>query len=109
MQDLNKGLYLFGAKKIYKPHKKDTIHRKASVLACMANRYYNTGFKITKAHPYVWTTHFMAPEAYTLHAIIDNWMKNKSGTEADEAAAQAYNKYQNCGIRGARNLFKTGY
>ena len=51
----------------------------------------------------------MAPEAYTLHAIIDNWMKNKSGKDADEAAAQAYNKYQNCGIRGARNLFKTGF
>lgn len=91
------------------PERKDTTSRKTSVLACVANKYYNKGFKTSKAQPYVWTTNFMAPEAYTLHAIIDNWMKNRSGSEADEAAAQAYNKYQKCGIRGARNLFKTGF
>ncbi len=91
------------------PSRKDSTSIKTSVLACMANIYYDKGFKKSKAQPYVWTTHFMAPEAYTLHAIIDNWMKNKSGKDADEAAAQAYNKYQNCGIRGARNLFKTGF
>ena len=51
----------------------------------------------------------MAPEAYTLHDIINCWMAGKSGQAADEAAAQAYNKYQKCGIKGARNLFTTGF
>jgi len=91
------------------PTSKDTLSRKTSVLACMANSYYDKGFQIANVQPYVWTTHYMAPEAYTLFAIIDCWMKNKSGIEADEAAAQAYNQYQKCGIRGARNLFKTGF
>ena len=91
------------------PSRMDTTSRKTSVLACMANVYYNKGLKACNAEPYVWTTHYMAPEAYTLHAIINNWMNNKYGSDADEAAAQAYNKYQKCGIRGARNLFKSGF
>lgn len=91
------------------PSRVDTTNRKVSVLACMANTYYNTGLKKCTAKPYVWTTHYMAPEAYTLYAIIHNWMNKKPGTDADEAAAQAYNKYQKCGIKGARNLFKTGF
>jgi hypothetical protein len=51
----------------------------------------------------------MAPEAYTLKAAIDGWMLNETGAQIDERAAQAYHKYQNCGIRGARNLFTTGF
>ena len=95
---------------LYKyPSRVDTTSIKVSVLACMANIYYNKGLKKCNAQPYVWTTHYMAPEAYTLFTIIENWMANKSGTDADEAAAQAYNKYQKCGIKGARNLFKTGF
>ena len=83
--------------------------RKTTILACYSKSYYEKGIKLAKATPYIWTTHLMAPEAYTLHDIINCWMKGKSGKEADEAAAQAYNKYQKCGIRGARNLFTTGF
>ncbi|MGY6648706.1 hypothetical protein [Wenyingzhuangia sp. IMCC45574] len=57
----------------------------------------------------MWTTHLMAPEAYTLKAALDGWMLNESGKQIDERAAQAYHKYQKCGIKGARNLFATGY
>ena len=62
-----------------------------------------------KANPILWTTHLMAPEAYTLEAAIEGWIANESGQEIDERAAQAYNKYQKCGIKGARNLFTTGF
>lgn len=79
--------------------------RKATVLACFSKSYYWYGIEKAGAFPYIWTTHLMAPEAYTLLAIIDCWMKNQSGELAREAAAQAYNKYQKCGIKGARNLF----
>lgn len=82
---------------------------KVSILACYSKSYFKRGVLLTGATPYIWTTHLMAPEAYTLHAIIDCWMKGQSGKEADEAAAQAYNKYQKCGIKGARNLFTTGF
>jgi hypothetical protein len=83
--------------------------RKVTILACYSKSYFKKGIQLTHATPYIWTTHLMAPEAYTLHDIIGCWMTGKSGKEADEAAAQAYNKYQKCGIRGARNLFTTGF
>lgn len=83
--------------------------RKVSILACYSKSYFSEGLKATCASPYIWTTHLMAPEAYTLHDIIQCWMNGDNGKVADEAAAQAYNKFQNCGIKGARNLFTTGY
>ncbi|WMJ73620.1 hypothetical protein RCC89_10665 [Cytophagaceae bacterium ABcell3] len=51
----------------------------------------------------------MAPEAYVLKAAIDGWIGEESGNEIRERAAQAYNKYQKCGINGARRLFATGF
>ena len=91
------------------PSPNKNISRYISVLACIANKYYNKGLKMTLAQPYVWTTNYMAPEAYTLHAIINSWMNKETDSEALEAAAQAYHKYQKCGIKGARQLFKSGF
>ena len=51
----------------------------------------------------------MAPEAYTLKAAIDGWIKKETDIEIRERAAQAYHKYQKCGINGARNLIVTGF
>jgi hypothetical protein len=53
--------------------------------------------------PLLLTTGLMAPEAYTLTAAIGAWV---SGADVREAAAQAYHKYQKCGIRAARRLFR---
>jgi hypothetical protein len=36
-------------------------------------------------------------------------MNKETDSEALEAAAQAYHKYQKCGIKGARQLFKSGF
>jgi hypothetical protein len=51
----------------------------------------------------------MCPEAYTLDAVIDSWIIKNSPYTIREKAAQAYNKYQKCDIKGARNLIVTGY
>jgi len=79
------------------------------VLGCYSKEYFSSNIKEAQANPILWTTHLMAPEAYTLKAAIDGWMKNETGEQIDERAAQAYNQYQKCGIRGARNLFTTGF
>ena len=79
------------------------------VLACYSKEYFSPEIKKAKANPILWTTHLMAPEAYTLKSAIDGWLNNETGAEIDERAAQAYHKYQKCGIKGARNLFTTGY
>ena len=68
-----------------------------------------TEIEKANANPILWTTHLMAPEAYTLKAAIDGWLQNETPEQIDERAAQMYNQYQKCGIRGARNLFTTGF
>ncbi|MDR6240411.1 hypothetical protein [Aureibacter tunicatorum] len=87
-----------------KAKKKDAI-----MLACFSRYYFSPEIEKAQANPILWTTHLMAPEAYTLKAAIDGWIKNETGSQIEERAAQAYHKYQKCGIRGARNLFATGF
>lgn len=79
------------------------------ILACYSKEYFAEHVKRVGASPLLWTTHLMAPEAYTLEAAIDGWIRNESDLQIEERAAQAYNKYQKCGIKGARNLFTTGF
>lgn len=79
------------------------------VLACFSKDYFYQELKEAGAKPLLWTTHLMAPEAYTLRAAIEGWMLGESSEAIEERAAQAYNNYQKCGIKGARNLFTTGF
>lgn len=84
--------------------KKDVI-----ILACYSQSFFKPHIQNANANPLLWTTHLMAPEAYTLKAAIDGWIINASGQHLKERAAQTYNTYQKCGLRGARNLFTTGF
>lgn len=72
--------------------------RKAIVLACASRQYFGRHIP----DQLLMTNGLMAPEAYTLTAAIEAWIK---GTSVTEAAAQAYHRFQKCGIRAARNLF----
>ncbi|CAL2095943.1 conserved exported protein of unknown function [Tenacibaculum sp. 190524A02b] len=101
------GLMEFNVNINYKP----TVTKKvdAIVLACYSQAYFSTEIEKAKANPILWTTHLMAPEAYTLKAAIDGWIKGETGKQIDERAAQVYHKYQKCGLKGARNLFTTGF
>ena len=85
-------------------NKKDAI-----ILACYSKDFFKSELLKSNAKPLLWTTHLMAPEAYTLKAAIDGWLNRESDLEIEERAAQAYNNYQKCGIKGARNLFTTGF
>ena len=101
------GLMEFSVDIEYKetPNKKHDI----IILACYSKEFFGDEVKQSKANPILWTTHLMAPEAYTLKSAIDGWILNESGAQIKERAAQTYNKYQKCGIKGARNLFTTGF
>lgn len=79
------------------------------ILACYSKSYFSPEIQKAGANPILWTTHLMAPEAYTLKSAIDGWIKNESGASIDERAAQMYHQYQKCGIKGARGLFTTGF
>ena len=51
----------------------------------------------------------MAPEAYTLKAALDGWIAGENREQIRGRAADAYDKYQKCGVGAARRLFATGW
>lgn len=85
----------------------DSKVRDAIILACASKQYFKTHLQLAKANPVLWTTNFMAPEAYTLHDALEAYIKGASANDIRESAAQAYNKYQKCGMKGSRNLLVT--
>lgn len=92
------------------PQSKDTTQTKdVMILACASRMYFKDVIHTAHAHPVLWTTNLMAPEAYTLKAAIDGWLQHEPGDKIRIRAAQAYNQYQKCGMNGAMNLFATGF
>lgn len=75
------------------------------VLACKSESYFKAVLMQYRCSPQLLTTGFMAPEAYTLEAALEAWLLQEGPGGMKEAAAQAYNQYQKCGLNGARNLF----
>lgn len=90
------------------PHGK-SANRQAIILACISKSYFSAPLRATGATPLVWTTGLMAPEAYTLKSAIDGWILHESNDQVRERAAVAYDKYQRCGLKGARRLLVTGW
>lgn len=101
------GLMEFNVNLDYKPKPSKNID--AIILACASKDYFKNEVLKSKATPLLWTTNLMAPEAYTLEAALNSWSNNKTPGEIKEESAQAYHKYQKCGINGARRLFATGF
>ncbi len=83
--------------------------RDAVILACISKKYFSAHVKATGANPILWSNGLMSPEAYTLKAAIDGWIKNETGEQIRNRAASAYHQYQKCGVKGARNLLSTGW
>jgi len=83
--------------------------RETIILACISKRYFAPALQKTGASPLLWTTGLMAPEAYTLKAALNAWVERKPKEVVREQAAAAYDKYQHCGINGARRLLVTGW
>ncbi len=91
------------------PERRDEVRRDAVILACISKKYFAPALKETGAHPLVWTTNLMAPEAYVLKAALDGWLAGEDGEQVRRRAAKAYDQYQNCGLRAAQGLFATGW
>jgi hypothetical protein len=77
--------------------------RSAIVLACASRPYFES--RLGGSHPLLLTAGLMAPEAYTLDAAIRSWFAGERPAAVREAAADAYDRYQRCGIAAARKLF----
>ena len=89
--------------------KSDNNKRDLIILACISKRYFAPHIKETGAHPLVWSTGLMSPEAYTLHDALESYISKQSDEVVRSSAAKAYARYQKCGEKAARNLLVTGY
>jgi hypothetical protein len=77
----------------------------AVILACASRPYFLDKLLLAGSHPLLLTTGLMAPEAYTLDAVVRTWFRGQSPEDVREAAAAAYSRFQGCGIKAARRLF----
>ena len=91
------------------PQQADERKREAIILACASKPYFERALRQTGAEPLLWTTNLMAPEAYVLKAAVDGWMLGEGGERVRRRAAEAYDRYQKCGLKGALNLFASGW
>ena len=80
--------------------------RYSVVLACKSNAYFRQALQ-DKLHctPLVLTAGLMAPEAYTLEAVLMAADQGSSAADVREKAALAYQKHQRCTLPAARRLF----
>lgn len=91
------------------PRNVDGKAKDAVAIACVSGVYFNNELSKAGGYPLVMTQHLLAPEAYVIDAIFDSWIKYKSPEEIRMSAARGYHGVQQCGIRGASNLFSTGW
>jgi len=86
----------------------ERVHKDAIVLACKSKPYFEPRLSAVGARPVLLTTGFMAPEAYTLEAALDGWVRGESPEQIRSRAAAAYAEYQKCGMKAAKRLFYAG-
>ena len=91
------------------PKQRDQAVRQAIILACASRNYFSSALRASGAHPMLWTTNLMAPEAYTLKSALDGWILGENDQQIRDRAAAAYDKYQKCGLKAARKLMATGW
>jgi hypothetical protein len=91
------------------PRKKDGRRRDAIVLACRSKQYFSDPIRLSGANPLLWTNGLMAPEAYTLEEALEGWVRQESAASIRLRAAEAYHRYQKCGLPAAKRLFATGF
>ena len=81
-------------------------HRPIAVaLACKTQQFFTSHLQETGTKNYVLTKSLMAPEAYSLAAILDSWIKGQDAGHASLAASTAYAKYQKISLKAAQTVF----
>ncbi len=91
------------------PEARGSKKRDVMIFCCISKSYFADAIRQGGGNPLLWTTGLCSPEAYSLRAALDGWMRSETGLQVRERAAQAYDQYIHCGIKGARGLFTTGF
>ncbi len=87
----------------------DGKKRDIIILACYSKMFFGPHLEDANVNPLVWTSHLMAPEAYTVHDAITGYLAGETNEQVRSRAAKAYHKHQKCGEKAARKLLITGW
>ncbi len=79
------------------------------ILACYSKRFFAKYLGETGAHPLLWSTGLMSPEAYTIHDALDAYINKEDTAVIRKKAAAAYSRYQKCSEKTAMRLLVSGY
>ncbi|WP_198227730.1 MULTISPECIES: hypothetical protein [Gilliamella] len=82
--------------------------RYAAVFACKSQKYFTPPLSRLGITPLILTLHRMAPEAYSVHAMINSWLNGESKDEIRFKVASAYSQYQKLS-KPALHIFTTEY
>lgn len=87
----------------------DNRMRDAVSISCSSQGYFNEYLNAARAYPLLTTTNLLAPEAYGMEAVIDSWAMLEDGKMIRSKVGAMYHKIHKCGLKGATNLFHTGW
>lgn len=87
----------------------DNRMRDAVSIACTSHTYFKRHLNVARAYPLLTTTNLLAPEAYGMEAVIDSWAMLEDGKTIRSKIGAMYHKIHKCGLKGATNLFHTGW
>ena len=76
-----------------------------AVFACVSKMFFHHQVKEWSNGPFVFTNGLMAPEAYSLNALVTTWFSTHDPKATHLAIAEAYSKYQKCSLNAAKRLF----
>lgn len=82
--------------------------RYAAVFACRSWQYFSPPLSRLGITPLILTTQSMAPEAYSVYAMINGFIQQRSKAEIHQDVATIYSKYQKL-RKPALGLFITEY
>ena len=82
--------------------------RYAAVFACKSQKYFTPPLSRLGITPLILTLHRMAPEAYSVHAMINSWLNGESKDEIRFKVASVYSQYQKLS-KPALHIFTTEY
>jgi hypothetical protein len=80
----------------------------AVVLACMSHRYFAAPLASAACPALITTSSLMAPEAYTLDAIVRSWAAGDPPRITRNKAGDAYARYQRITVGAGRGVFVAG-
>lgn len=87
----------------------DKIKRDIFVLACFSKKYFAPHLEQANITPVLWTSHLVAPEAYSIHDALEIYLNKGTPEQVRGHAAAAYARYQKCSLKAAKNLLVTGW